>query len=520
MTLEEFIAKANKKHKNKFDYSQAVQFKNQLDKVTIICPKGHKNDVQVGNHLGGSGCPDCAQNRKKTTEEFLNELKEAGFFFDEYDYSLVDYQNKGKKVIVIDKKFDTKHSLLPRALLLGTRCSGRNLIDGYLSCEEAKEFFWNKNFKNNQEFYDFMKSDERPWYIPSDIRREYIDKKCWKSEPDFIGTKKGWDGEYRDWEDALKFVWSLKLKSSDEWVKYCASGKKPYDIPSNPHKYYKEFISGAHWLGYLGTDNTLWTKHAILSFIKNLENELQNLDSIELVTVINSNNLARRIKNLGYLEELISSKAGSLKRDEIIKNIISSVDSKKEEFEENNELEPNDALIDYELSEASVEDFIIDIESEESNELEDLKPIEQLKYFDNKFIIASLDNENVDFLLKNQLKKLWNNFLNGKVTVNELEKEKGGKNFNQIKKWFFKELNEINEIKLPKDYKFKYEPNDMQKLIAYRLKKEKRYGNWSGTGAGKTLAALFSGRYLELKNTVIVCNNATVKGWLKSSQEY
>jgi len=60
----------------------------------------------------------------------------------------------------------------------------------------------------------------------------------------------------------------------------------------------------------------------------------------------------------------------------------------------------------------------------------------------------------------------------------------------------------------------------MQKLIAYRLQKEKRYGNWSGTGAGKTLAAIFSGRHLELKNTVIVCNNATVKGWLKSTQEY
>ena len=54
MTLEEFIVKANKKHNNKFDYSEAVQFKSRLDKVTIICPKGHKNDVQVGNHLGGS----------------------------------------------------------------------------------------------------------------------------------------------------------------------------------------------------------------------------------------------------------------------------------------------------------------------------------------------------------------------------------------------------------------------------------------------------------------------------------
>ena len=48
MTIEEFIERANKKHNNKFDYSKAVQFKSQRDKVTIICPKGHENDDWSG----------------------------------------------------------------------------------------------------------------------------------------------------------------------------------------------------------------------------------------------------------------------------------------------------------------------------------------------------------------------------------------------------------------------------------------------------------------------------------------
>ena len=391
--------------------------------------------------------------------------------------------------------------------------------DDFYEYEECKSILKNKGLTLN-EWPDFINSEGFDRRIPKNPPKFYKNK-GWERWPTFLNYKpKNIRGLKIPFDEALKVIQSFNLKNQGEYREFTKSKDFPIGVPVNPDIAYEEFTSWSHFLGYMGDGKSFWTNHAILTFIKNLDNELQNLDSIELVTIINSNNLARRIKNLGYLEELVSSKAGSLKRDEIIKNIISSVDSSEEEFEDNNKFEPNDALIDYELSEASVEDFINDIESEESDELEELKPIEQLKYFDNKFIIASLDNENVDFLLKNQLKKLWNNFLNGKVTVNELEKEKGGKNFNQIKKWFFKELNEINEIKLPKDYKFKYEPNDMQKLIAYRLKKEKRYGNWSGTGAGKTLAALFSGRYLELKNTVIVCNNATVKGWLKSSQEY
>ena len=60
----------------------------------------------------------------------------------------------------------------------------------------------------------------------------------------------------------------------------------------------------------------------------------------------------------------------------------------------------------------------------------------------------------------------------------------------------------------------------MQKLVTYRLKQEKLYGNWSGTGAGKTLSSIFSGRYIGLKNTIIVCNNSTISGWINSIHEY
>ncbi len=46
-------------------------------------------------------------------------------------------------------------------------------------------------------------------------------------------------------------VRSLKLKSISEWRKYCKSGRKPTNIPSNPDKKYKDqgWISFGDWLG-------------------------------------------------------------------------------------------------------------------------------------------------------------------------------------------------------------------------------------------------------------------------------
>ena len=109
MSLEEFIEKSNIKHKNKFDYSITEQFKNQKDKVFIKCPIHGKIEVNVGNHLKGSDCMDCTGNTKRNTKSFIEELKNKGFLYKDYDYSLVDYKNTNTKVILIDEKFNTKH---------------------------------------------------------------------------------------------------------------------------------------------------------------------------------------------------------------------------------------------------------------------------------------------------------------------------------------------------------------------------------------------------------------------------
>ena len=533
MSLEEFIETSSSVYQNKYDYSITKQFKSQRDKVFIKCPEHGITEVIVGNHLiGKSGCTYCSGNIKRDTESFLKELENKGVLFKEYDYSLVDYKNTNSKVIIIDKKFSSQHSIIPKELLKGKRCSSSNLTNGYLDFERAREFVRSLNLKNESEWRKFLKTENRPWNITSNPSKIYLDKgwvsmsdwlgtkkgwdgnylefedareivrkenlqnqnewydyiknekphnipsnpqfvykEKWKSLPDWIGTNEGWEGyEWKSYEEAKKFVHGLELKSRDEWRDYHKNNQLPYGIPTTPErtyknegfsmgdwlgtgnvsnrdkefysfsksrglvhklglksytdwkryieseKYdkmiprapqhtYKEFVSMGDWLGYIGDGSHQWTREYILDFINNIKDELIKLDSIELITIINSNNLAKKIKDLGFLEDLVSSKSNTIHRENVVSKIQQHIsdlvgNSNEEELVEEEFIKN---VFEEELAEG--DDTFYD-SVEEVEELKDFKPLEELKFYDNKLITSSLDDENIDFLLKNQFYQL------------------------------------------------------------------------------------------------------------------
>jgi hypothetical protein len=56
--------------------------------------------------------------------------------------------------------------------------------------------------------------------------------------------------EFRNFNDARKFVRKLNLKGNKDWRVYCKSGNKPADIPSTPEKTFKkEWTDWGDWLG-------------------------------------------------------------------------------------------------------------------------------------------------------------------------------------------------------------------------------------------------------------------------------
>ena len=101
-STEKFIEDARKVHGDKYDYSK-VDYKNNVTKVCIICPK-HGEFLQTPlAHLNGSGCSDCAmEGRHGTTEQFIEKARKV--HGDKYDYSKVEFKDSTTKVCIICPK--------------------------------------------------------------------------------------------------------------------------------------------------------------------------------------------------------------------------------------------------------------------------------------------------------------------------------------------------------------------------------------------------------------------------------
>ncbi len=121
----------------------------------------------------------------------------------------------------------------------------------YQSFSHARDYVRGLGLKNSSEWTQFCKSGEKPDDIPDIPRNTY--KNEWISMGDWLGTDNiaTFNREYRDFLQAKKFIHSLNLENTDEWLEYCKSGKKPNDIPSKPRDVYKEkgWISMGDWLG-------------------------------------------------------------------------------------------------------------------------------------------------------------------------------------------------------------------------------------------------------------------------------
>ena len=122
----------------------------------------------------------------------------------------------------------------------------------YLNFEDARQFVRNLNFEKRSEWIKYCTSSLKPDNIPSSPEKVYK-KKGWLSMSDWIGVNliATYNIQYREFNEARKFVHALNLKNQDEWINYCKSIEKPSDIPAAAHRVYKNkgWISLGDWLG-------------------------------------------------------------------------------------------------------------------------------------------------------------------------------------------------------------------------------------------------------------------------------
>jgi DNA-directed RNA polymerase subunit M/transcription elongation factor TFIIS len=118
-TQKQFIQKAIKTHKNKYDYS-LVDYKNTQTKVKIICHEHGVFEQTPGAHLSGQNCNFCAKNIP-TSKSFVTSLEHK--FGKSYIYSCVKYVNDKTPVEIICKKHGSIFITPQRAKTAKNLCS-------------------------------------------------------------------------------------------------------------------------------------------------------------------------------------------------------------------------------------------------------------------------------------------------------------------------------------------------------------------------------------------------------------
>jgi hypothetical protein len=115
----------------------------------------------------------------------------------------------------------------------------------YRSFKEARKFARRLGLKSSTAWFDYCRSGEKPTDIPYNPQLTYAEV-GWAGYGDWLGTGRAAPGTFRSFKLARDYVHRLGLKSKTQWNEYCASGKKPADIPAAPQAVYAE----AGWAGY------------------------------------------------------------------------------------------------------------------------------------------------------------------------------------------------------------------------------------------------------------------------------
>ena len=503
-TIEDFIKKAKTVHGDKYDYSK-VDYKSARTKVTIICPDHGEFEQSPNNHLLGQGCLNCgrismADNRRGSTEDFIKKAKEI--HGDKYDYSKVDYKGSKEAVCIICSdhgEFYQKSGdhISGRGC---PRCGGTTKLTEGGFIKKAREVHGDKynyckiEYKNNREKVCIICPDHGEFYqIPRDHLKGMGCRRCAGLEKlttkDFIKRAKGVHGDLYEY-------------SKVEYKNYTT----PVEIFCKVHGYFTKSPS-KHIQGQgCPKCSRGFSSDSKLSLLS--DSDVEHLSVHQLIELIGQNLLPADFK------VLTKSAAGSKDRKDDINKLRESIGSGVEEnetAEEVGEQVLQEGQLEFEDAQTIAAD---DSTDNLLSVLPDLVTKELTTY--DKYFVSS--GEKGAYLLKESVNKIWNCVLSSESyleTVREM-RESSGPWLTYVLDTFMMEYKSVQNEKVGPDYKFEYPPSLMQKLMSYRIATNPYYGNWCGTGAGKTNAFLIASRRIDARVTVCVCPNAVVETIRKS----
>lgn len=128
LSLKRFLEKAKKVHGDRYDYSLIKGFRNNREKLPIICSEHGVFMQSIHAHTDSKqGCPVCGnlivneahEGHRLTNEEFIKKARTV--HGTKFDYSLVEYKDAKTPIVIICKKHG-QFKQVPSYHLSGNGC--------------------------------------------------------------------------------------------------------------------------------------------------------------------------------------------------------------------------------------------------------------------------------------------------------------------------------------------------------------------------------------------------------------
>ena len=505
------------KHGHDYDYSE-YRYISSKDKGIIICKKHGVFKLSHSSHKQGVGCSKCSRLKtikasKHTQKEVIRKI--IAIHGDKYDYSQIKYVKSTEKVIIIDKEFNTLHLIAPNKIFSKkTKCTIQNAIN-------PTDYFVKKaKFIHGEERFDYTTTKYKTGSNDLEVRCKKHG--IFKVLPSWHLNKNGGCSECSNnqtvsKDDLIKqFNIVHKFKYDYSLIGTNIKSHDKIKIICPEHGVFLQRVTNHKDGRGCRTCNSGWNIERVINFINDIKNEdIIKMDPVELNMLIAQGKLPKEFEELVFTLEgtkenslkTLKEKLGIEQEEELSEDRTEELSDKLQELTSAYDDELNDAISAIEAP--SIED--VEYSEQEQTKRQGLPSIsnDDILVLD-KELIGTCDDEAVEFFIQYKLKKVWNEVINDKREVDDIKALNGGANSSRLRDLFLEEYKKVIAYTPPKGYAFKYQPNMMQKLTVQRVKDYKRYGNWSGTGAGKTISFIIASREIDSRLTVVICLNSTV----------
>ena len=266
-----------------------------------------------------------------------------------------------------------------------------------------------------------------------------------------------------------------------------------------------------------------WTIEVIRQFIASLEEYIPNLTQSERYKIFEQAGAlgTKNDEGLKILKDIIKGKLTGQKLREVIRG------KQTEKIETSLETDGNlDANSELEIAENDsitvntqnpLNEFDFTEETEETADLPKVRIQKSLEFLSSN-IVASSDQEAVDFFVASRRNRIWAEVFEDESAVEGMETFADDGYGRQVRDQFLDEYSQARDMQIPNGWAFRINgkitpPNLMQKVAAVRLKNQKRMLNLSLTGTGKTIGGILSSRIINANLTVIICPLDTINNW-------